>query len=304
MITEVVPAGLAGERVDRVVAFMADCSRAEAAALIGDRAVRRNGIPVKKGADKVVEGDVIEADPSSLEHVVGLLAEADMEIDVLYADDDVIVVDKAANVVVHPGTGTPEHTLVNGLLASFPEIAQVGDPERPGIVHRLDKGTTGVLMVARTQSAYESLVDQLRDHSVERQYFAVVVGHLENDRGVIDASLGRSRRNPLRQAVVAGGREARTHYEVISRHSSPFPISVVRCRLETGRTHQIRVHLSAIDHSVVADDVYGRGHPPVSIDRPALHAETLGFVHPKTGQAIRFSSPVPRDLQALLDVLD
>ncbi len=303
MICETVPAALAGERVDRVVAFVADCSRSEAASLIEQRAVRRNGIPVRKGADKVIEGDLIELDDTELSGDDVPSADPTVVVPVLFVDDHVIIVDKPPGLVVHPGSGTHGGTMVNGLLARFPELAEVGDPTRPGVVHRLDKGTSGALMVARTAEAYEALVVQLQERTVERRYLAVVVGHLENDRGVIDARLGRSRRNPQRQGVVADGREARTHYEVLTRHDEPFPMTVVRCRLETGRTHQIRVHLAAIGHPVVGDDVYGRGHPPVTLHRPALHAEVLGFVHPATGEAMRFTSEIPDDLRLLVDSL-
>jgi 23S rRNA pseudouridine1911/1915/1917 synthase len=219
---------------------------------------------------------------------------------IVYSDDHVVVIDKPAGLVVHPGAGADTGTLVHGLLAIDPSIAQVGDPERPGIVHRLDKGTSGLLVVARNAEAYEGLVAMLAAREVERRYVAVVWGHLEHDRGVVDAPLGRSRRDRTRQAVVADGREARTHYEVRLRADEPATVSVLECRLETGRTHQIRVHLAAIGHPVVGDERYGGLREGIDIGRPALHAQSLGFEHPVTGAWLHFEAEPPADLAELL----
>jgi 23S rRNA pseudouridine1911/1915/1917 synthase len=222
----------------------------------------------------------------------GLEPDAGVDLAIVFEDDDVIVVDKPADLVVHPGAGGPIPTLVAGLLAHDPAIAQVGDPERPGIVHRLDKGTSGLLVVARSARAYEDLVAQLADRTVGREYLAVVEGHLANDRGVVEAPIGRSRRRPTMQAVTADGRPARTRYTVERRADEPIAASVVQCRLDTGRTHQIRVHLAAIGHPVVGDDRYGAEHGGL-IARPALHARRLSFDHPATGETMSFESPVP-----------
>ena len=192
--------------------------------------------------------------------------------DVRYEDDDVLVVAKPAGLVVHPGAGHPDGTLVNGLLALDPEIAGTGDPQRPGIVHRLDRDTSGLLVVARSPRAYEALVAALGAHEVSREYLALVWGHLDAPRGVIDAPIGRSVRRPTRMAVREGGRRARTAYEVQAEFTSP-EVSLVRASLETGRTHQIRVHLQAIGHPVVGDAAYGgaRSSPRPRTPVPARH---------------------------------
>jgi len=213
----------------------------------------------------------------------------------------VLVVDKQAHLVVHPGSGVRGATLVNGLLAMVPEIESVGEPDRPGIVHRLDKGTSGLLMVARTDLAYESLVRQLAMRTVLRVYQSVVHGLVEAESGLIDAPLGRSPRDATRRAVVADGRPARTRYEVLDRLSGA-DCSVVACRLETGRTHQIRAHLSAIGHPVVGDDRYG-GRAVAGLDRPFLHAAELGFEHPDSGELLQFASALPADLSSTLEQL-
>jgi 23S rRNA pseudouridine1911/1915/1917 synthase len=221
----------------------------------------------------------------------------------VYADDDVIVVDKPQLLVVHPGAGNATGTMVAGLLARFPELHGVGEPERPGIVHRLDKGTSGLLVVARTAAAYESLVEQLSTRTVERRYLALVWGAPSPATGVVDAPIGRSRRDPTRMAVSATGREARTRYEVQRRFVEPIDASLLECRLETGRTHQIRVHLGAIGHPVVGDPRYRGARASFAVPRMFLHAHALAFDHPRTHERVSFESPLPADLQGVLDRL-
>ncbi|MFP5489137.1 MAG: RluA family pseudouridine synthase, partial [Acidimicrobiia bacterium] len=226
-----------------------------------------------------------------------------VEFAVVHVDDDVIVVDKPAGLVVHPGAGNPDGTLVNGLLARFPEIATVGDPHRPGIVHRLDAGSSGLLVVAHNQRAAESLVEQFATHQATRVYLALVWGHPAAPHGVIDAPIGRSRRDPLRMAVVADGRWARTEYQVLERYDQPAELALLECRLETGRTHQIRVHLSSIDHPLVGDPVYGQRRPKLRVERPFLHAAELAFDHPRSGERLTFRSELASDLAARLATL-
>lgn len=301
MTDELLPAALDGERVDRVVAMLTGCSRAEAAAAIEVGSVTLDGVVVTRGATRVRAGQrvVVEGDP--LRPPAEIEPDPSVEFGVVYEDAEVIVVDKPAGLVVHPGAGHHGATLAAGLLARYPELHSVGDdPIRPGIVHRLDKGTSGLLVVARTQNAFESLVDQLSDHSVDRRYRALTHGHLETARGTIDAPVGRSRRDPLRMTVTASGREARTHYEVLAAYDDPAPVSLLECRLETGRTHQIRVHLRSIGRSVVGDDLYGGARGPFQIERPFLHAVRLGFAHPDDGRDVWFESPLPADLNDLL----
>jgi 23S rRNA pseudouridine1911/1915/1917 synthase len=214
----------------------------------------------------------------------------------------VLVVAKPAGLVVHPGAGHPDGTLVNGLLAHYPEIADVGDPARPGIVHRLDRDTSGLLVVARTEAAYDGLVAMLAAHDVERRYDALVWGVPDAPRGVIDAPIGRSVRRPTRMSVREGGRVARTAYEVVESFREP-EVTRLECRLETGRTHQIRVHLQAIGHPVVGDPAYGGQRRAVDLGRPFLHAGGLAFRHPVTGTPVSVEEPLAPELAALLDQL-
>jgi 23S rRNA pseudouridine1911/1915/1917 synthase len=224
-------------------------------------------------------------------------AEPDVEFVVVYEDADIVVVDKPAGLVVHPGAGHPDGTLVSGLLARF-DLAGVGDPTRPGIVHRLDRETSGLLIVARSVRAYDELVEAMATHAVARHYVAVVTGVPTATRGTVDAPIGRSPRSPTRMAVLTGGREARTHYEVVETFADAARLAV---DLETGRTHQIRVHLAAIGHPVLGDAVYGRAD--ARLVRPFLHAAALEFTHPVSGQAMEFASPLPSELQRALEEL-
>ena len=219
---------------------------------------------------------------------------------VVYEDADLVVVDKPAGLVVHPGAGQPTGTLVHGLLARYPEIRTVGQANRPGIVHRLDKGTSGLLLVARSQPAYEALVAMLSARRVDRRYRALVWGEPDAPTGLVDAPIGRSTRDRTRMAVTVRGREARTGYEVVRAYHEPVDVTELRLRLETGRTHQIRVHLTAIGHPVVGDARYGGARQSLPLDRPFLHAEAVALDHPVTGAPLAFTSPLPADLAAVL----
>ncbi|HEX2849414.1 MAG TPA: RluA family pseudouridine synthase [Acidimicrobiales bacterium] len=299
----VIPAALAGERVDRVVALLTGLPRAEVAGLVDAGAVRVGGRAVTTRSRKVNAGDIVEVDVPERRGRGRPEANDALELAVVAADGAVIVVDKPPGLVVHPGAGHEGDTLVNALLARFPEIAAVGDPDRPGIVHRLDAGTSGLLVVARTQAAYDALVAQLGARSVDRRYLALVLGSVEAPSGLVDAPIGRSSGDPTRMAVAAGGREARTRYEVLERFGDPIPSTYLECRLETGRTHQIRVHLAAIGHPVVGDARYGGDRPAIALRRPFLHAHLLAFVHPVTGRRVEYTSPLPDDLRLVLDGL-
>ena len=298
-ITETIPAALGGERVDRVVSLIADISRSRAVALIEIGGVTINDAVPDKPSVRVEPDSTIRIELPAEED--GLQADPSVDITIVHLDDHAVVIDKPAHLVVHPGSGVKGATLVNGLLAQFPEMASVGEPDRPGIVHRLDKGTSGLLMVARTELAYQSLVRQLAQRTVLRRYESVVHGLLDADSGLIDAPLGRSPRDATRRAVVADGRPARTRYEVVERFSAA-ECTRVSCRLETGRTHQIRAHLSAIDHPVLGDDRYG-GQSIHGLARPFLHAAELGFEHPESGEQLQFRSALPEDLSAVLSRL-
>jgi len=295
-----VPPALAGERIDRAVAMLTGWSRSEVQALVAQGAVLVDGATVAKSR-KLEEGEIVELlgepPPPGLP-----TADPSVAVVVRYEDDDVVVVAKPAGLVVHPGSGHPDGTLVNGLLARYPELAAVGDPQRPGIVHRLDRDTSGLLVVARSAPAYSALVEALAAHDVEREYLALVWGHLDSPRGVVDAPIGRSIRRPTRMAVREGGRRARTAYEVRAEYVDPV-VSLVHCALETGRTHQIRVHLQAIGHPVVGDAAYSGARSGLTIDRPFLHAAALAFAHPVTGTPVRVEEPLPTELAVVLERL-
>ncbi len=299
MLREEIPESLVGERLDRVVSLVADVSRRDAAVMIEAGGVRLDGSVVASGKVRLNLGQVVEIDTSTRPTVELPGPDESIDVVVLHEDDHVIVVDKAPGVVVHPAAGHHGGTLVNGLLARYPEIASVGDPERPGIVHRLDVGTSGLLVVARTNEAYHSLVEQLSEHDVERRYIALAWGHFDAPSGTIDAPIGRDPRDPLRMGVVPTGKEARTLYHVERTFSDP-DASLVICELETGRTHQIRVHLAAVGHPVVGDATYGGQRAGWSTERPVLHATRLTFRHPVTGDEIGVDSPLPDDLVAVL----
>jgi 23S rRNA pseudouridine1911/1915/1917 synthase len=296
---EEIPAALDGERLDRIVALLADVTRSVAADLIAGGWVRVDGQVAAVGKVRLRAGQRVLVDRAGIP--VPALPAADPQIDVpvVYEDDDLVVVDKPAGLVVHPGAGNPQGTLVNGLLARYPEIAGVGDPSRPGIVHRLDAGTSGLLVVARSPQAYAALVDALAARQVQRVYLALAWGRPEADAGVIDAPIGRDPRDPTRMAVVTGGRAARTRFEVLEVFDAP-QTTLLRCTLETGRTHQIRVHLASIGHPVVADAVYGGSRPGLPLTRPFLHAASLAFVQPRTGVALHVDSALPDDLAGVL----
>ena len=300
MIDEILPDALDGERLDRVVAMLDGCSRSVAAAMIADGKVAIDGDAVTQRSLRLTAGQRVVFAPTEIE-VVTLDADADVEFDVVYSDEHVIVVNKPAGLIVHPGAGRPDKTLVNGLLARFPDIDGVGQDGRPGIVHRLDGETSGLLVVARTSDAYDVLTAAMAEHAVERVYAAVVSGIVADDRGVVDAPIGRSTQRRTRMAVLADGRDARTHYEVRDRSYDPPAVSYLRCQLETGRTHQIRVHLSAIGHPVLGDPTYGNRTSKDGFSRVALHAERLGFEHPISHEAMAFEAPIPADLTELLE---
>ena len=300
MIEELIPPALAGDRLDRVVALLADLSRAQSAALITAGGVAVDGERAATGKVKLEEGQTISIDTSRLPEKEMPRADADVVINVVHADADVVVVNKQHGLVVHPGAGNPTGTLVHGLLAMYPEIADVGDPMRPGIVHRLDAGTTGLMVVARSPEAYESLVDQLSSRLVHREYVAVAVGHFDAKTGVVDAAIGRDLRELTKMAVRVDGKPARTRYEVVREFSAPIVASLVRCQLETGRTHQIRVHLAAVGHPVLGDATYGGVRSTVPFGRPALHAVRLSFAHPRSGAQLEFEAPLPPDIESLI----
>ena len=299
MIREEIPPALAGERLDRIVALVTDASRSDAAALIKVGGVQVGGEVMTSGKQRLQLGQVIDVDESKLPIAQPPAADPTIEFTVVYDDADVIVVDKPAGLVVHPGAGNATGTLVNGLLARYPEIAGIGEPHRPGIVHRLDIGTSGLMAVARSVRAYHSLVYALSQRDVARVYRTMVWGHPANPTGVIDAPIGRDHRDPMRMAIVVDGKSARTRYHVLATYRTPADAGALECRLESGRTHQIRVHLAAIGHPVVGDGTYGGVRHAIGAPRPFLHAAELAFDHPGSGESLTFASPLPDDLVAV-----
>lgn len=226
----------------------------------------------------------------------------DIPLDIVYEDADVAVVNKPRGMVVHPAPGNPDGTLVNALLAHCGQsLSGVGGAIRPGIVHRIDKDTSGLLIIAKNDRAHLALSAQLKDHTLSRVYEAVAIGSLKEDRGTVDAPIGRSLRDRKRMAVVPDGRRAVTHYQVLARYPG---YTHLRCQLETGRTHQIRVHMAYLGHPLAGDPVYGPKNDPERLGGQCLHARELTFVHPTTGQTVHLTCPLPDWFSGFLDRLE
>ncbi len=297
-ITVEVPSELDGARVDKALATLLEVSRSKARDLIDD-GVSIDGVAVRP-ADRVTEGSTITTPAPKA--AVELQPER-VEFGVLYEDDAVIVVDKPAGISVHPGAGHSLGTLAAGLLYRYPEIRGVGSVDRWGLVHRLDKDTSGTILVGRTALGYEALVGQLKRREITRIYTCLVHGRFEAPTGTIEAPIGRDPNRPIRRAVVQGGKSATTHYEV-DREYPNFECSLLTVRLETGRTHQIRVHLAAVDHPVIGDTTYGGKTTRATSPRSFLHACRVEFSHPTTGEHVRVVSPLSPDLRVVLDSLE
>jgi 23S rRNA pseudouridine1911/1915/1917 synthase len=307
-----VPDALAGSRVDRAVALLSGLPRRVVADLVAAGRVRLDGGPVDSRHQSVRRGQVLSVD-LPIGSPLGPTPDPTVPFTVVHEDDDLVVVDKPAGVVVHHGAGHAGGTLVDGLVARYPDLVTPGpswaDPTRPGIVHRLDKTTSGLLVVARTPDVQRALVRQLRERRAGREYLTLVTGIVDADNGVIEAPIGRSSRQPTRMVLTPGGRPARTHYHVRARYTGPEPTSYLDVRLETGRTHQIRVHAAAIGHPVVGDARYGddvarRGAVAAMLgpERLFLHATRLTVDHPQGGR-MTWQSPLPPDLAGVLDRL-
>ena len=284
-------------RLDKVVTnIFTDYTRSQLKKMIDDGNIKVNG-DVKKANYKVNLGDEITFDKPEVKKLS--LEPENIPLDIVYEDDDVIVVNKPQGMVVHPSPGHFEHTLVNALLYHSP-LSTINGTYRPGIVHRIDKDTSGLLMVAKNDMEFLSLAKQLKDKTNTREYVALVHGNIKEDSGTIDAPLGRSKVDRKKQAVVKDGRNAVTHFEVLKRYGD---YTLVKCVLETGRTHQIRVHMKYIGHPLVGDQLYG---PRKTLGNSGqfLHAEKLGFVHPRTNEYLEFTAPLPENFKKLLESLD
>ena len=296
----ILTADRSGERIDAALARLApELSRSAAQRLLENGLVRRNGAAAAK-SDRLNAGDILEFEPPAPKEISA--QPEDIPLDVVYEDSDVIVINKPKGLVVHPAAGHWDGTLVNALLHHCGDsLSGIGGEIRPGIVHRIDKDTSGLLIVAKNDFAHQALSAQLKDHTLARTYECIVCGNIREDRGTIDAPIGRSPADRKKMCVTrSGGREAVTHWEVIARYTG---YTHLRCRLETGRTHQIRVHLAWRSHPIVGDTVYGHKKPELGLDSQCLHARELTFVHPRTGERITVQCPLPDWFQAALDRL-
>ena len=274
-----------------------DKSRSYIQGLIEKENVKVNNA-VKKSNYKLRENDKVDI---TVPEPIGLdVAAEDIPLDILYEDSDVIIINKPQGMVVHPASGVHSGTLVNALLYHCKDLSGINGVTRPGIVHRIDKDTSGVLVVAKNDNAHNKLAEQLKDHSMTRAYVALTEGIMKKDEGVVDANLGRHPIEKIKMAVVKDGRNAVTHYKIIERFKTN---TLVECRLETGRTHQIRVHMAHIGHPLVGDPVYGYKKQRFNLEGQMLHARLLGFIHPTTGKYMEFESPIPEHFQRVINVL-
>ncbi len=297
-----------GERLDKALAQATGLSRERVKALMAEGRVTLDGVPATQASAKSSDGARFRIDvppPAPLD-----ATPQDIPLAIVFEDEHLIVVDKPAGLVVHPAAGNPDGTLVNALLHHCRgRLSGIGGVARPGIVHRIDKDTSGLLVVAKSDAAHEGLARQFADHSIERAYLAVCNGHPQPPRGTIEGRIGRSDANRKKMALLAKdssrGKHAVTHYMTMERLNG---CALVECRLETGRTHQVRVHLASIGHALLGDPLYGRANSQVrpilqrlGFHRQALHAAVLGFIHPVTGDRLRFASDLPPDMKELID---
>ena len=288
----------AGVRLDAFLSADGALTRSQAAHLIAEGRVRVNGKPAAKSA-RLSGGETVTVDVPQLRETA--LPPQDIPLDVVYEDDDVIVVNKPTGLVVHPAPGHPDGTLVNALLHHCGDsLSGIGGEKRPGIVHRIDRDTSGLIIAAKNDAAHLALSAQLKDHSLSRTYECLVTGNMKQDSGTVDAPIGRSSADRKKMAVVPTGRRAVTHWEVVARYPG---VTHLRCRLETGRTHQIRVHMAYIGHPILGDTVYGAKKPVPGLTGQCLHATGLRFVHPRTGEPVELHCPLPPEFTAMLQKL-
>lgn len=292
-----VPGEFAGVRLDSVIAQNSELTRSFAAKLCDDGFVKSEGSVLNKKY-KPKSGDIIEItlpEPDPIEAVP-----ENIELDIVYEDSDLIVVNKPQGMVVHPAAGNERGTLVNGILWHCGDLSGINGAIRPGIVHRIDKDTSGLLVVAKTNEAHLSLTEQWQNTKPHRRYITLVHENIKEDEFTINLPVGRSKSDRKKMAVVSDGRPAVTHVRVLERFGK---YTLVECILDTGRTHQIRVHMSHCHHPVAGDPVYCSRKEEFSLNGQLLHAQTLGFVHPKTGEKLEFTSELPRYFQRVLDIL-
>ena len=287
-----------GLRIDKYLSqIFEDKSRSFIQGLIEKENVKVNN-KVPKSNYKLKRNDEIEIiipEPEILS-----VEPEDIPIDIIYEDQDVIVVNKPQGMVVHPAPGNYTGTLVNALLYHCKDLSSINGIIRPGIVHRIDKDTSGVLVIAKNDESHNKLSEQLKDHSMKREYYALIEGRLKNDSGTIDKPLGRCKKDRLKIGIVEDGKRAVTHYEVLERYNG---YTLIKCVLETGRTHQIRVHMASIGFPLVGDPLYGFKRQKFKLEGQVLHAKTLGFIHPRTQQYMEFTSELPQYFKDLINKL-
>ena len=287
IFTQVISGDQSGERLDVVASSLADVTRSRAGALIRDGLVQVGGVPQTKAGFKLRSGDEVrvelpEAAPTRVEA-------QDIPLEILYQDADLAVVYKPSGMVVHPAAGNPDGTMVNALLKHLDQLSGIGGEIRPGIVHRIDKDTSGLLLVAKNDFSHASLSEQIKAHSVQRAYKAIVQGGMRQESGTVEGPIGRHPTDRKKMAIVPGGRDAVTHWRVLEPLRGA---TLLECRLTTGRTHQIRVHMASIGHPLLGDPLYGPKKMPYPVQGgQLLHAFRIGFVHPRTGEEMLFEAP-------------
>lgn len=286
-----------GSRLDAYIAEHTDFTRSAAQRLIESGAVTVDG-EIKKPKFTVKAGQLISITPPPPEPVE--LAPEDIPIDIVYQDADIAVINKPVGMVVHPAAGNPSGTLVNAIMFHIKDLSGIGGEIRPGIVHRIDKNTSGLLVIAKNDAAHNFLANEMKTHAVSRVYYALVEGNIREDDGTVDAPIARHKTDRKRMAVVQGGRNAVTHWQVQERFGTR---TLLRVELETGRTHQIRVHMAYINHPIVGDDVYGSAKNELGFHGQALHAAELRLTHPRTGEKMTFHAPLPETFERALDKL-
>ena len=259
-----------------------------------------DGITTTRSSTKVISGQIIRVKPPK-DYLAPAITPSELSLNIVFEDDDIAIIDKPSGMVVHSGAGHLTDTMANAAVTRWPKISSVGDTDRPGIVHRLDRDTSGLLIIALNPTAYNNLTLMIKKHEIERIYTALVHGHPKSSTGTIDAPIGRDPHHRTRQAVNAGGRPALTHYEVI-REIGQF--SFIKVRLETGRMHQIRVHMTAIGHPIVGDQTYGKRQGIANLRRQFLHASKLTFNHPISSEKISVTSKLPDDLQSAISLME
>ncbi len=288
-----------GQRIDKYLSIVIEGkSRSFIQGLIDEKKVKANSKVIKSNY-KLKKDDFIEVEvPEPVE--LNVSAE-EMNLDIVYEDEDLLVVNKEKGIVVHPAPGNYTGTLVNGILHHCSDLSGINGVIRPGIVHRIDKDTSGILVIAKNDEAHNDLAAQFKEHSIKREYYALVEGKFSKLKGTVDKPISRDKKERIKMAINSDGKRAVTHYEVLEQYDKG--VSLVKCTLETGRTHQIRVHMASIGHPLVGDLVYGYKRQKFNIEGQVLHAKTLGFIHPRTKEYMEFTSELPNYFKELLEKL-